>query len=104
MDEAAPKTTTETQIVEKSDQILEGKTGEQLEKKKETPLDEARRLHKETRELYENISKKTEALQSYGADLVLGGHSLAGQEVARPKTEKEQALDKANKFVESWYS
>lgn len=79
----------ETELEKKSREILEARTGKDLviDQKEETPLEEVRRLNKETKEQQDKLQASIHKLETLKAEEALAGRAKGGaiQEEEDPK-------------------
>ena len=71
---------TEKELIEKTEEIADARTDEvkEVEVKTESPLEEARRLKEELKEVTSNMSYERQRLELLRANSYLDGRSLAG--------------------------
>lgn len=96
--------TKEDNLATQTNILLEAKTGKSMEPEKyETPLEEARRLNRETKENMQKMTNLSKQLQRQMEDLAIGGRSFAGQPEEKPKDplelERERAKSVVDKFL-----
>ena len=85
----------EDKLEEKVGELKEAKTGEP---KKETPMQEAKRLNKETKDMLEQLQKEKQGLEEIRASNLLDGKGLGG-ETNKEKTQEEKDQEDADKFI-----
>lgn len=83
------------EIEKNNSMLLKAKTGQDVEPEKyETPLDEARRLNRETKENMEKMAKLSKELQTQMNMLAISGKSYAGYKEEKPKDPIEEIREK----------
>jgi len=72
---------TEKELIEKTEEIADARTDEvkEVKVKTESPLEEARRLKEELKEVTSNMSHERQRLELLRANSYLDGRSLAGK-------------------------
>lgn len=89
-------------IQKAGEEILKARTGEEIQP--ESPLDEARRLNRENKELIGKLGGEINRLERMHANIVLSGRTEAGQSPEKKLTPVEEARARADDVVNDWFS
>lgn len=95
--------TKEEGVEEKSTEILKGRTGEELKPEKvESPLEEVRRLNRETKEMYVKMDETVERFAKLNAEAAIAGKSFAGQTLPEEEDPKKKSFKEGGEMAEKF--
>jgi len=84
----------------RANEIAEGRTGETIpdnENALESPLEQVKRINKETNDMLKKITDERKALEKTMAEQMIGGKSFGGKEKEKTQDEKDQ--EEADKLI-----
>ena len=90
------------ELEKQNEEVIKARLGRELNEM--TPLEEVRKLNKETRELVEQLRETEQRIQKTAANLILGGKSEAGSFKQPKLSAQEEARQKGSEFVNKWFS
>jgi len=85
-------------LIKKAEELTTAKTGEDTKVKRESPLEEARRLRDESQEFLKNISIERQKMEELAANIALSGRGLAG-EIPKVETQDDKDKEEADKIM-----